>query len=103
MILTGGEFAYRRERWSVYDPDRLPQRLNPESLASCWRTLNETHQTDKLSLSDGLELLLQSELDNRCNNRIDRLIRNTDFGNRECSDFGNSNAPISVTTIHNFR
>ena len=27
----------------------------------------------------------------------------TDFGNRECSDFSNSNAPISVTTIHNFR
>ena len=27
----------------------------------------------------------------------------TDFGNRECSDIGNSNAPISVTMIHNFR
>jgi len=41
--------------------------------------MNETHQTDKLSLTDGLELLLQSELDSRRNNRIDRLIRNANF------------------------
>ena len=38
-------------------------KLHMPGMASCWRTLNETHQTDKLSFSDGLELLLQSELD----------------------------------------
>lgn len=48
-------------------------------MSACWKTLNETHQTDKLSLSDGLELLLQSELDSRRNNRIERLIRNAGF------------------------
>ena len=53
--------------------------LHMPGMASCWRTLNETRQTDKLSLPDGLELLLQSELDSRRNNRIDRLIRNAGF------------------------
>lgn len=53
--------------------------LHMPGMASCWKTLNETHQTDKLSLCDGLELLLQSEIDNRRNNRIDRLIRNAGF------------------------
>ena len=53
-------------------------------MASCWRTLNETHQTDKLSFSDGLELLLQSELDSRRNNRIDRLIRNANLKQHAC-------------------
>jgi DNA replication protein DnaC len=52
------------------------QKLHMPGMSSCWKTLNETHQADKLSLSDGLELLLQSELDNRRNNRIDRLIKN---------------------------
>lgn len=47
--------------------------LHIPGMASCWKTLNETHQLDKLSLSDGLELLLQSELDSRRSNRIDRL------------------------------
>ena len=36
--------------------------LHMPGMASCWKTLNETHQLDKLSLPDGLELLLQSEL-----------------------------------------
>jgi len=53
--------------------------LHMPGMSACWKTLNETHQIDKLSLSDGLELLLQSELDSRRNNRIDRLIRNAGF------------------------
>lgn len=59
-------------------------KLHMPGMASCWRTLNETHQTDKLSFSDGLELLLQSELDSRRNNRIDRLIRNANFKQHAC-------------------
>ena len=55
-------------------------KLHMPGMASCWRTLNETHQTDRLSFSDGLELLLQSELDSRRNNRIDRLIRSANAG-----------------------
>ena len=53
--------------------------LHMPGMASCWKTLNETHQIDNLSFPDGLELLLQSELDSRRNNRIDRLIRNANF------------------------
>lgn len=49
--------------------------LHMPGMASCWKTLNETRQIDKLSFPNGLELLLQSELDSRRNNRIDRLIR----------------------------
>ena len=54
-------------------------KLHMPGMASCWKTLTETHQADKLTLSDGLELLMQSELDSRQNNRIERLIRNALF------------------------
>lgn len=43
-----------------------------------------TRQTDKLSFSNSLELLLQSELDSRRSNRIDRLIRNANFKHHAC-------------------
>ena len=59
-------------------------KLHMPGMASCWRTLNETHQTDRLSFSDGLELLLQSELDSRRNNRIARLIRSANFKQHAC-------------------
>jgi DNA replication protein DnaC len=54
-------------------------KLHMPGMASCWKTLTETHQADKLTLSDGLELLMQSELDSRQNNRIERLIRSALF------------------------
>ena len=41
--------------------------------------MEETHQLDKLSLRDGLPLMIQSELDNRETNRIGKLIRNAGF------------------------
>lgn len=59
-------------------------KLHMPGMASCWRTLNETHQTDRLSFSDGLELLLQSELDSRRNNRIARLIRSANLKQHAC-------------------
>lgn len=49
--------------------------LHMPGMASCWKTLTETHQLNKLSLSDGLELLLQSELDNRRNNKSGDLSK----------------------------
>ena len=48
-------------------------------MAMCWNTLKETHQIDKLSLADGLQILIQSEIDNRKNNKITRLIKNAGF------------------------
>jgi len=44
-----------------------------------WNALEETHQLDKLSLRDGMQLMLQHERDTRQSNRIARLIRNADF------------------------
>lgn len=54
-------------------------KLHTPGMTSCRKTQNETHQADRLAFSDGLELLLQSELESRRNNRIDRLIRNANF------------------------
>lgn len=59
-------------------------KLHIPGMASCWRTLNETHQADRLSFSDGLELLLQSELGSRSNNLIDRQIRSDNFKQHAC-------------------
>lgn len=53
--------------------------LKMPGMAECWKSMEETHQLDKLSLRDGLPLMIQSELDNRETNRISKLIRNAGF------------------------
>ena len=53
--------------------------LKLPGMAACWNALEETHQLDKLSLRDGMQLMLQHERDTRQSNRIARLIRNADF------------------------
>lgn len=68
-------------------------KLHTPGMTSCWKTQNETHQADRLSFSNGLELLLQSELESRRNNRIDKLIRNANFKQRACiKELENSDA-----------
>lgn len=53
--------------------------LKLSGMAACWQSLSETRQTDRLSLSDGLQLLLQAERDTRTCNRINRLLKNASF------------------------
>ncbi len=53
--------------------------LKMPGMASCWESLKETHQLDKLSLRNGMELLLQTERDTRSDNRIARLIKQAGF------------------------
>ena len=48
-------------------------------MASCWTSLDEMHQLDKISMRDGVPKLIQSERQTRQANRIARLIRNADF------------------------
>lgn len=48
-------------------------------MASCWSSLEETHQLDKLTLREGMQIMLQYERDTRGNNRIQRLIKNAGF------------------------
>jgi DNA replication protein DnaC len=54
-------------------------RLKLPGMADCWTSLCETHRIDKLSLSDGLQLLLQNERDMRLTNRVTRLIKEAGF------------------------
>lgn len=58
---------------------RALHELKLPGMASCWTSLEETHQLDKLTLRDGMQLMLQSESDTRQSNRIQRLIRNANF------------------------
>jgi DNA replication protein DnaC len=53
--------------------------LKLPGMANCWTSLAETHQLGKLSLSEGMQLLLQSERDTRTGNRIARLIKDAGF------------------------
>jgi DNA replication protein DnaC len=53
--------------------------LKLPGMASCWTSLDETHQLDKLNLRDGMQLMLQHESDTRQSNRINRLIKNASF------------------------
>lgn len=54
-------------------------KLKLPGMAACWTSLCETHRADKLSLRDGLQLLLQTEQDTRKTNRITRLLKEAAF------------------------
>lgn len=53
--------------------------LKLSGMAKSWQSLIETRQSSELSLIDGLQLLLQSEQDQRLNNRNGRLLKNAKF------------------------
>ena len=53
--------------------------LKLPGMAACWTSMEETHQLDKVSLRDGMQMMVQQERDTRQANRIARLIRNADF------------------------
>jgi len=53
--------------------------LKMPGMAACWQTMEETHQADKLSLRDGLQILIQAEKDNRESNRINKLVKDANF------------------------
>jgi len=54
-------------------------RLRLHGMSRTWQALLETRRQHELSLSDGLELLLQSEEQERTNNRFERLRKNARF------------------------
>jgi DNA replication protein DnaC len=53
--------------------------LRLPGMAACWLSLQETRKADALSLSDGLQLLLQAEKDQRKVNRNARLVKEAGF------------------------
>jgi DNA replication protein DnaC len=53
--------------------------LRMPGMAQCWLSLQETRQADALAFSDGLQLLLQAEKDQRKLNRNARLIKEAGF------------------------
>lgn len=55
------------------------KQLRLNGMAISWQALAETKRTHELSLSDGLELMLQSEIDQRNNNRFERLRKTAGF------------------------
>jgi len=59
--------------------EKALHKLKLPGMAACWTSLCETHRTDKLSLRDGLALLLQTEQDTRKTNRIGRLLKEAGF------------------------
>jgi DNA replication protein DnaC len=53
--------------------------LKLSGMAQQWQTLEETHRTAQLSLSDGMTLLLQAEADKRHEKRYERFMKNAGF------------------------
>jgi len=54
-------------------------RLRLHGMSRTWQALLETRRQHELSLSEGLELLLQAEEQERANNRFERLRKNARF------------------------
>ena len=54
-------------------------RLRLHGMSRTWQALQETRQQHELSLTEGLEILLQAEEQDRANNRFERLRKNARF------------------------
>lgn len=54
-------------------------RLRLHGMSRTWQALQETRQQHELSLTEGLEMLLQAEEQDRTNNRFERLRKNARF------------------------
>ena len=75
------------------------RRLHMSGMAMCWKTMTETHQADKLTFRDGLEILIQSEMDTRHHNKIARLIKNAGFRQGASFDYITLNVPPVALSI----
>lgn len=53
--------------------------LRLQGMAKCWQGLTETRSHHELTLTEGLELLLQAEGEQRLNNRFERLRKDARF------------------------
>ncbi|MFW5879621.1 MAG: IS21-like element helper ATPase IstB [bacterium] len=53
--------------------------LRLSGMGRIWQTLLETKKVNELSLTDGLEILLQAEQEERKNKRFERLYKNAKF------------------------
>lgn len=53
--------------------------LRLHGMTQCWQSLVETRRLHELTMEEGLELLLQAELQQRTNNRFDRLRKTARF------------------------
>lgn len=61
------------------ETERALHELKLPGMANCWTAMSETHQLDKLSLRDGMQLMVQTERDTRRDNGIARLIKSAHF------------------------
>ena len=59
--------------------ESMMAQLRLQGMARSWQAMAETRQLHELSLSQGLELLLQAEAQQRSNRRFDRLQKNARF------------------------
>lgn len=59
--------------------ESLLSQLRLQGMSRSWKALLETRKAHDLSLSEGLELLLQSEINERTNNRFERLQKQAKF------------------------
>ena len=53
--------------------------LRLQGMAQSWKIMAETRRIHELTFADGMELLLQAEVDIRSNRRLDRLLKNARF------------------------
>jgi len=55
------------------------KQLKLSGMSRIWQSLSQTHRLHELSFTDGMQLLLQGEADERNNRRFDRLQKNARF------------------------
>lgn len=79
--------------------ESLLSQLRLQGMSRSWKALLETRKAHDLSLSEGLELLLQSEINERTNNRFERLQKQAKFRYQASMEEINTDAARGVDKI----
>ena len=59
--------------------ERALHTLKLPGMASYWTSLEETHQLDRITLRDGMQMMVQTEQDTRRDNAIKKLVKSAHF------------------------
>lgn len=80
------------------ETERALHVLKLPGMASCWTSLEETHQLDKITLRGGMQMMVQTEQDTRRDNAVTRLIKCARFKQKASIEELETDTPRGISS-----
>jgi hypothetical protein len=78
--------------------ERALHTLKLPGMASYWTSLEETHQLDRITLRDGMQMMVQTEQDTRRDNAVTRLIKCARFKQKASIEELETDTPRGISS-----